>query len=123
VLPAVNVTEVPDVELRVPIEVGAYDQVYVIPEPGHVEVHVGLAVKDGVVPPADTVCVAGVMDTPVSAFEVMVMIAELLIAVTPSRVALTIRPTLPAVLPAVTVVELPAAELTVPMEGLVSAHE
>jgi hypothetical protein len=53
----------------------------------------------------------------------MVIITGVLCAVAPLSVALTKRPTVPRVLPAVNVTEAPVVELSVPIAPFVRVHE
>jgi hypothetical protein len=78
--------------------------------PGHVALHVGVAVK-GCDPPVDTVGVIGATATEVkvTGVGVTVMIVELSL-VTPLSVAFTKMPTVPPVVPALKSTDAPLPE-------------
>ena len=86
----------------------------------HVDEQVGVAVSAEVVFPTPTVTEPGLTVTPVRAgggVDVIVMVAEFCF-VTPLREATTASVTVPAVLPAVNVVDCAVGELIVPIEGV-----
>lgn len=90
-----------------------------------VVLHVGEAAND-CVPPEVRLAVPGVIATEVNSHPpvaVTVTIATGLCFVIPLSVALTKRPTVPAVLPAVKVSELPDVALTEPLALFVRDHE
>jgi hypothetical protein len=115
-MPALKVTDVP-LPVSVPSAELVRAQTYVMPEEGHAELHAGVAVK-GCVPLGATVGVIGLIATELMA--TTVMIVEVSLVKLPS-VALTYIPTVPPLLPAVKVTEVPLP-LSEPKVPLVRAH-
>jgi hypothetical protein len=93
-----------------------------MPEGGQVLLHPGVAVKVRV-PPGATDCVVGLKDNDVRVdVEDLTVITVELFSTVPLSVALTKIPTVPAVVPAVNVVEMPVAGVIEPKAELVRAH-
>jgi hypothetical protein len=124
-LPALNVTGLPVGELRAPSELVESVQAYVMVAPVQEGEQTGSAVNGPALPPVVALPADGLIDTDVrvTAAAAIVINAELLSTVTPSRVALAMRPTVPVVVPALIVVVDAVGVLTVPMDGFVSVQE
>jgi hypothetical protein len=121
VLPAVKVTDRPELPESEPSALLERDHAYVIP-PGHVELQLGVAVKV-TVPPEDIEGVVGPTATElrVMGADEMVITVEVPLVV-PPRVALTKSPTVPAVPPAVKVTWVPLVGLNEPKVAFERAH-
>jgi hypothetical protein len=120
-LPAVKEMKAPEVELSVPMDWSLRVQAYAAPD-GQVQEQLTEAAKSSE-PPGARAAEEGRMDTEVrTGVDDIVMVAPLLCWVTPPRVPLAKSVTDPALLPALNVTELPAVELSVPIEGLLRDH-
>jgi hypothetical protein len=120
VMPAVKSTELPE-PVKDPIAPLERVQEYEMLE-GQVTLHVGLAVK-GCAPPETTVAVDGLIATELRTGITIVITAGVPCLVFELSVALTKRPTVPGVPPAVNTTVAPLAPLSEPIALLVSVHE
>jgi hypothetical protein len=118
VSPAVNVTPEPE-GVRVPIALLLSVHEYTVPE-GHVPVHASVVVN-GSVPPVPIEADVGLTATELRAM--IVITVTTLCFVTPFRVALTKRPTVPPVVPAVKVGVDVVAPVRLPIAPFESVHE